>query len=76
MSETLNTTVALPPSDDIMKRPVYVPGDGEVRSIARPGSQDALAVPSIFANSRIYRDGRVEPVVRHLPSEDTEGGEL
>ena len=72
MSATPETSLALPPGDDIFSRPVYVPGDGEVRSIPRPGSQDALEVPSLFANRRIFRDGRVV----HLPSDDTEGGAL
>lgn len=70
------TSIAQAPSSDIFKRPIYTPGDGEVIGAVRPGSQDALEVPSLFANKRIYRDGRVEPVVQHLPSDDTEGGEL
>ena len=59
MSET-KPTMAMPPRDDVFKRDHYTPGDGEVRSIPRPGSQDALAVPSLFSHRRIYRDGRVE----------------
>jgi hypothetical protein len=59
MSET-KPTMAMPPRDDVFARDHYTPGDGEVRSIPRPGSQDALAVPSLFCHSRIYRDGRVE----------------
>ena len=70
------TSIAQPPASNIFKRDTYTPGDGEVRGAVRPGSQDALEVPSLFANKRIYRDGRVEPVVQHLPSDDTEGGEL
>ena len=69
------TSIARPPSDDVFKRPTYKPGDGEVIGAIRPGSQDALAIPSLFANRRMYRDGRVEPVVQHLPADDTEGGE-
>lgn len=76
MSETIKTTTAMPPRDDVFKRGTYVLGDGEVRSIPRPGSQDALAVPSLYGKRLHYRDGRVEPVVRHLPSDDTEGGDL
>jgi hypothetical protein len=70
------TSIAHPPSSDVFKRPTYTPGDGEARCMPRPGSQDALAIPSLFANRRIYRDGRVEPVVQHLPADDTEGGEV
>lgn len=59
---------------NIFDRDTYLPGDGERIGAVRPGSQDALAVPSLFANRRIYRDGRVEPVVQRVPSDDTEGG--
>jgi hypothetical protein len=59
MSQTI-PTVAMPPRDDVFARDHYTPGDGEVRSIPQPGSQDALAVPSLFSRRRIYRDGRVE----------------
>jgi hypothetical protein len=76
MSETTQTTTAMPPRDDVFKRGTYVLGDGEVRSIPRPGSQDALAVPSLYGKRLHYRDGRVEPLVRRLPSDDTEGGDL
>lgn len=70
------TSIAHPPGSDIFKRPTYTPGDGEIIGAVRLGSQDALEVPSLFANKRIYRDGRVQPVVQHLPSDDTEGGAL
>lgn len=70
------TSTAQPATNDVFKRPTYAPGDGEVIGAVRPGSQDALEIPSLFANKRIYRDGRVEPVVQHLPSDDTEGGEV
>lgn len=57
---------------NIFKRDTYQPGDGEVIAAVRPGSQDALALPSKIGNKMHYRDGRVE-VVR-APADDTEGG--
>jgi hypothetical protein len=76
MSEEIGTSTAMPSRDDVFARDPYIPGDGDVRSIPRPGSQDALEVPSLFGHRLFYRDGRVKPVVRHLPSDDTEGGAL
>ncbi|CAB4241080.1 hypothetical protein UFOVP56_63 [uncultured Caudovirales phage] len=35
-------TVAAPPSHDLFKRPVYVPGDGETMHAKRPGAEDHL----------------------------------
>lgn len=72
----MNEKILPPYSPNIFQRDTYQPGDGEVRGAVRPGSLDALEVPSLFANRRIFRDGRVEPVIQHLPSDDTEGGGL
>lgn len=48
-------------------------GTGDLRPRAlRPGSEQALAIPSRMGNRLHYRDGRVE--VMRLPSDDTEGG--
>ena len=50
-------------------------GTGDLRPRAlRPGSEQALAIPSRMGNRLHYRDGRVETIVQHLPSDDTEGG--
>ena len=35
-------SVATPPSHDLFKRPVYVPGDGETMHAKRPGAEDHL----------------------------------
>lgn len=71
----MNDKILPPYASNIFERPTYTPGDGEVLGAVRPGSLDALEVPSLFANRRIYRDGRVVDVQR-LPADDTEGGAL
>lgn len=72
----MNEKIMPPYASNLFERDTYKPGDGEVLGAVRPGSLDALDVPSLFANRRIFRDGRVELVVQHLPSDDTEGGGL
>lgn len=37
---------AMPPAADLFTRPAYRTGDGEVRAVIRPGSQDFLKHPS------------------------------
>lgn len=37
---------ALPPANDLWQRDTYRVGDGEVRQVVRPGSQDAMKLPS------------------------------
>lgn len=50
-------------------------GTGDLRPRAlRPGSEQANALPSRIGSRLFYRDGRVETLVQHLPSDDTEGG--
>ena len=38
--------LAAPPADDLFKRSVYVPGDGERMQSTRPGADDHLAYKS------------------------------
>lgn len=38
---------AMPPSDDLFRRPAYVPGDGERMQATRPGSEDFLNIKSV-----------------------------
>lgn len=71
----MNTSKATMPTNNLFDRDTYRPGDGEVIGSPRPGSQDALALPSLMGNRRTYRDGRVVPVVQHQPSDDIEWGE-
>ena len=47
------------PANDVWKRSVYRPGDGDVISAVRPGSLDIAELPSRFGNELHYRDGRV-----------------
>lgn len=64
----------LPPyASNLFKRDIYQPGDGEVLGAVRPGSLDALELPSKIGNKMHYRDGRVVDAKR-LPADDTEGG--
>ena len=37
---------AMPPANDLWQRDTYRVGDGEVRQVVRPGSQDAMQLPS------------------------------
>lgn len=53
-------TIAASKSDDLFRRPTYRTGDGEIVVVPRPGSLDALGLPSKFASELRYRDGRVE----------------
>ena len=68
----MNDKILPPYSTNIFKRDTYQPGDGEVLGAVRPGSLDALELPSLFGNRKHFRDGRVE-VIR-APADDTEGG--
>lgn len=49
-----------PPSNDLWQRGTYRPGDGEALGAVRPGSLDALALPSRYGDTLHYRDGRTE----------------
>jgi hypothetical protein len=50
-----------------------IAGTGDLRPQAmRPGCDDHQALPSRIGNRLHYRDGRVV----HMPSDDTEGGEV
>ena len=69
----MNEKILPPYSTNIFKRDTYQPGDGEVLGAVRPGSLDALELPSLFGNRKHFRDGRVETIQR-LPADDTEGG--
>jgi len=43
------------------RKPIYSTyrtGDGEVRTVPRPGSLDNLALPSLIGTKLVYRDGR------------------
>ena len=52
-------------------------GTGDRRPmIYRQGSLDAYQLPSRMGSKLRHPGGVVEPVVRHLPAEDTEGGAL
>lgn len=46
--------------NDLWRRSTYQPGDGDVVSATRPGSLDALKLPSLYGQERRYRDGRTE----------------
>lgn len=59
-------------ASNIFERDTYLPGDGEMIAAVRPGSQDALELPSKIGNKMHYRDGRVE-VVR-ATADHAEGG--
>lgn len=59
-------------TSNIFERDTYMPGDGEVVAAVRPGSKDALDLPSKIGNKLHYRDGSVQ--VQHVPADDTEGG--
>lgn len=72
----MSSTKTMPPyASNIFERDTYTPGDGEVLGAVRPGSLDALELPSVIGNRKFYRDGRVVDVQR-LPADDTEGGAL
>lgn len=55
------------PANDVWKRSVYQPGDGDVIGAVRPGSLDIAEVPSRFGNELHYRDGRVVIVSEGAP---------
>ena len=46
------------PVNDIWKRSTYRTGDGEVLGAVRPGSLDALALPSRLGDTLSYRPGQ------------------
>lgn len=69
----MNDKILPPYAPNIFKRDTYTPGDGEVLGAVRPGSLDALELPSLFGNRKHFRDGRVE-IIQRLPADDTEGG--
>lgn len=46
------------PGFQCVKTSTYHTGDGEVRTVPRPGSLDALALPSLIGSKLVYRDGR------------------
>ena len=69
----MNEKILPPYASNLLKRPTYQPGDGEVLGAVRPGSLDSLELPSVFGNRKHYRDGRVE-MIKRLPADDTEGG--
>ncbi len=48
------------PANDIWKRGVYRPGDGDRATPTRPGSLDAKVLPSVYGEQLRYPDGRVE----------------
>lgn len=69
----MNDKILSPYVTNIFNRDTYQPGDGEVLGAVRPGSLDALELPSLFGNRKHFRDGRVE-MIQRLPADDTEGG--
>jgi len=69
----MNQKIPSPYTTNIFERDTYTPGDGEVRGAVRPGSLDALKLPSLFGNRKHFRDGRIE-MIQRLPADDTEGG--
>ena len=50
------------PSRDFRAPGLYQPGDGDVLGAVRPGSLDALELPSRHGDTLHYRDGRTESV--------------
>ncbi len=59
----VKSEMVMSPQSNLFTRGIYIPNDGERLSVARPGSWDALKVPSRVGQVRFFRDGRREEVV-------------